>query len=432
MNIALIGFELEGKSSYAYWSRKGANITICDQDPNKQTPAGAATQLGPEYLKDLDRFDLIVRSAGVPPMKLAEANPGVDLTAKTTTLIETFLRDCPTKNTIGVTGTKGKGTTSTLITKMLEAAGKRVFLAGNIGSSPLEFLDELTPDSWVVLELSSFQLSDIKVSTHIAVCLMMVPEHLNWHTDFDDYVHAKSNLFAHQTKDDIAVYFAPNKDSRRVVEPSPGTKIPYFEAPGAFVDDDKIVIDGQTICRVDELKLLGKHNWQNACAATTAVWQVTHDVAAIRSVLTSFSGLEHRIEFVREVAGVKYYDDSFSTTPETAIAALEAIPESKIIILGGSDKGIPFDELAAAVPKNNVRRVISIGQMGPVIAEKLRANGFDAITPGGDTMPAIVEAARAAAQSGDAVLLSTGCASFGMFKDYKERGDLFKQAVRAL
>ena len=427
MHVAIVGFALEGQSAYNYWQAKGADITICDQNSALDVPAGAHTQLGPDYLANLGRFDVVMRSAGINPSVILAKNPGIE--HKITTVIDEFLRVCPTKNVIGITGTKGKGTTSTLTAQMLEAAGLQVFLGGNIGVSPFDFLDKLTPDSWVVLELSSFQLNDVKHSPHIAVCLMVVPEHLNWHADMDDYIQAKSQLFAHQQPDDIAIYFAESPVSHQIASNSPGKKITYYAAPGAYVEDSKIVIDNHELCDVSELKLLGKHNWQNACAAATAAWQAVQSPDAIRKVLTTFTGLPHRLEVVRTLDDVTYYDDSFGTTPETAIVAMEAFEEPKVVILGGADKGASYDGLAQAVARNNVRHVVVIGTTAPKIIAALRAAGYDAITPGGTTMSEIVEAARAAAEPGDIVLLSTGCASFGLFHDYKDRGNQFKQVV---
>lgn len=430
MHVAIIGFGLEGQSALTYWQQQSADITVCDQRSDISLPPHVHAQLGEHYLDNLDRFDLIVRSAGITPTIILEKNPGIE--PKITSVINEFLRVCPTKNIIGVTGTKGKGTTSTLITQMLEAAGKDVFLGGNIGLSPFDFLPQLTADSWVVLELSSFQLSDIKHAPHIAVCLMVVPEHLNWHADMDDYITAKSQLFAHQTSQDIAIYFADSPVSHQIVRSSPGAKITYYAAPGAYVEDGAIIIDNQTICELDEIKLLGAHNWQNACAAATAFWQAVQSVDAIRKVLTTFTGLPHRLEFVREFDGITYYDDSFGTTPETAIVALEALPAPKVVILGGSDKGASYDGLAQAVVANNVRTVVVIGNTAPAITAALHQQGFDAIIPGGTTMAEIVNTARTAATDGDIVLLSTGCASFGLFQDYKDRGNQFKQVVQDL
>ena len=431
MKIAIIGFATEGRVSAQYFIGKGHQVTICDQDVSIKVPKLYGSQIGNGYLHDLDRFDLIVRSAGIAPSIILAQNPMVG--PKVTTAINEFLKHCPTENTIGITGTKGKGTTSTLTAKMLETAGKKVWLAGNIGRSPLEFIDEIKPDDWVVLELSSFQLIDLQHSPHIATCLMVVPEHLNWHTDMQEYTGAKSRLFEQQTSDDTAVYFANNVLSKDIAEAGAGRKIPYYTSPGAWVNGTMITIDGLEVCTTDEIRLLGRHNWQNICAAITTVWQAgIRDIDAMRSVINSFSGLEHRLEFVREINGVRYYDDSFGTTPETAIVAIEAFDEPKVVILGGSDKGASYDDLAKTVAANNVRQALLIGDQAAKMREALKNAGFDAYTDGGTTMTEIIAHARAAAKPGDIVLLSTGCASFGLFKNYKDRGNQFKATVAAL
>lgn len=430
MRVALLGYDTEGKASYEYFRARGDEITICDQKTDIAVPDEVATQLGEGYLDDLDRFDLLVRTAGMPPRVILEKNPG--MADKVTTHVNEFLAACPTRNVIGVTGTKGKGTTSTLIMNMLEAAGKQVHLGGNIGVPPLTFLSELDANSWVVLELSSFQLMDVRRSPHIGVCLMVVPEHLNWHEDMDEYTGAKARLFEWQSSDDVAIYFAENDLSREIASAGAGRKLPFYRSPGAFVNGNMITIDGAEICTTDELKLLGAHNWQNVCAALTAYWQVDQNIDAAHSVLTSFSGLEHRLEFVRELNGVKYYDDSFGTTPETAIVAMQAFAQPKVVILGGSDKGAQYDELAQAVKTANVRKALLIGDQADHIQAALEKAGFTEYQTGGTNMQEIVATARAVAQDGNVVLLSTGCASFDMFKDYKDRGNQFKEEVSKL
>lgn len=432
MNIAIVGYAVEGRVSARYFRDRGHEVTVCDKDEGVVVSSEFGRQLGERYLEDLDKFDVIVRSAGVHPAVILAKNP--DVKSKITTAINEFLAHAPTKNIIGITGTKGKGTTSTLTANILEACGKTVWLGGNIGRSPLEFIDQVQPDDWVVLELSSFQLYDVQHSPHIAVCLMIVPEHLDWHEGFEDYYSAKANLFRQQNRDDVAIYFADNETSREIASRSQGTLIPYFTPPGAIVQDEtSIEIDGTLICPVDELKLLGKHNWQNVCAAITAAWQADcKDIAKIKQAVTSFAGLPHRLEFVREVKGVHYYDDSFGTTPETAIVAIDAFKQPKVLILGGSDKGVPFDSLARAVAASNVRCTVLIGATAPQLQTALEAAGFQDTITSGSTMTEIVATCREQAQSGDIVLLSTGCASFGLFKDYKDRGEQFKRAVQAL
>ena len=432
MNIAIVGFGLEGKAAYDYWRDKGS-ITVCDRADITSLPESVKSQTGPDYLKGLEQYDLIVRSPSVKPSDIAQANGGVAILIKVTSCTNEFFKVSPTQNIIGVTGTKGKGTTSTLIAKMLEASGKRVYLGGNIGVPALDLLKQnIGSDVWVVLELSSFQLIDIKYSPHIAVCLMVAPEHQDWHSSIEEYYEAKSQLFRYQETDDLAIYYANNPDSMQIASAGNGVKLPYYENPGAVIDNGFVSIEGHAICEVSEFKLRGKHNWQNICAAVTAVWQVDHNIEAIRQVLTSFSGLEHRLEYVSQIDGVSYFDDSFGTTPETAMVAIEAFNEPKVVILGGSDKGACYDALAQCVAKNNVRKVILIGNQGPAIETALNNAGFSETVLGGTSMNEIINTSRSNAQPGDVVLLSPGCASFDMFKDYKDRGNQFKQVVREL
>ncbi|MFZ1484296.1 MAG: UDP-N-acetylmuramoyl-L-alanine--D-glutamate ligase [Candidatus Saccharimonadales bacterium] len=433
MRVALLGYDTDGKVSYPYFIAHGHDVTICDQNADVVLPEGAKAQLGQSYLENLDQFDLLVRTSGMPPHIITDANPSV--ADKITTQIEVFLANAPTKNIIGVTGTKGKGTTSTLIANMLEAAGKDVHIGGNIGIPPLSFIDELNEDSFVVLELSSFQLMNVRHSPHIAVCLMVVPEHLNWHKDMDEYVWAKSQLFANQTAEDVAIYAGFNEVSSRIAGTGNGQKIAFGtdDSEGAHVKDGAIWIDSVEICKTSELALLGAHNQQNACAAVTAVWQAdVRDTVAITDVLKNFSGLPHRLEKVAFVDGVTYYDDSFGTTPETAIVALEAFEEPKVIILGGSDKGASYAALAEAVSRTNVRKVVLIGNQADRIQEALTQAGFTNTVTAGETMKDIVATAQGHAQAGDIVLLSTACASFDMFTDYKDRGNQFRAAAQAL
>ncbi len=428
MKIAVVGAITEGLASYAYFTARGDDVTICDQNPNLSVPKGAKTRLGDTYLNNLDEFDLVVRTAGIHPSVILDKNPGIG--GKITSQLNEFLANCPTKNIIGITGTKGKGTTSTLIAKMLEASGKNVRLGGNIGTPVLDFISTTSVEDWVVLELSSFQLIDCRHSPHIAVCLMVVSEHLDWHEDFEEYIAAKQQLFINQTEADTAIYYSANENSESVASASEGHLIPYMEAPGAFIQNKKMVIDNQEICDVSEIALLGKHNWQNVCAAVTTVWQISQNVEAIRSVIASFKGMEHRLEFVRKLDDVKYYDDSFGTTPETAMVAIEAFEEPKVVILGGSDKNSNYDELAKVVANNNVRSVLLIGEMAEQIQNSLDKVGFKNYVAGGKNINEIVTTARDIAHQGDIVLLSTACASFDMFENYKDRGEKFKKAVQ--
>lgn len=449
MKIGIVGWGIEGQSAFNYFGPENEYLIVNEhprgdfptesekikiQHVSEEKPRGVTSNVADlSYLEGLQNCDKIVYTPTA--CKNLEKYFGDEKAFwdKATTTLQIFFETVKTKNIIGVTGTKGKGTTSTLIYEMLQAAGKKTYLGGNIGNSVLGFVNEVQPDDWVVLELSSFQLHKFPYSPHIGVTLMIVPEHLDWHFGMSDYLESKSNLFRHQQPEDKAIYFADNQLSMQIAQMSPGEKIPFYRPPGAFVrNDGMIIIQEQGVIHKSQVKLVGEHNLQNICAAITAVWQVTTDLEAIDKVLKTFSGLEHRLEFVKEVKGVNYYDDSFGTTPETAIVALRSFTQPKVLILGGSYKGIAFDKLADAIGSSNVRHVIAIGDTGPKIAELLKLRGFSSITEGLNDMPAIVAEAKAKALQGDVVLLSTGSASFGMFKDYKDRGNQFKQTVATL
>jgi UDP-N-acetylmuramoylalanine--D-glutamate ligase len=451
MKIGIVGWGIEGKSAFNYFGAENEYLIVNEQPLDdfpqesdkikiqyldKDKPAGITGNVKDlSYLNGLENCDKIVFTP-TSRKNLEEKFIGnKEFWDKATSALDIFFETVKTKNIIGVTGTKGKGTTSTIIYQILQAAGKRAFLGGNIGRSVLEFVHDVTPDDWVVLELSNFQLYKFTHSPHIAVCLMIVPEHLDWHQNFEDYLEAKSNIFSHQKPEDIAIYYDGNENSRQLAYHSPGVKIPFYLTPGARIrEDGKIVISDPEIevFSKDEAKLLGEHNLQNICAAITAVWQSTQDVDAISKVLSTFAGMEHRLEFVREINGVKYYDDSFGTTPETAIVAMKSFRQPKVLILGGSDKGADYEPLAEEVLKSNTRHVITIGETGTKIAEKLRQINYSQVTEGVQTMPEIIKLAQQISQEGDVVLLSAASASFGLFKDYKDRGNQFKQAVQEL
>ncbi|HUC87337.1 MAG TPA: UDP-N-acetylmuramoyl-L-alanine--D-glutamate ligase [Candidatus Saccharimonadales bacterium] len=430
LSIAVLGYGVEGKSAVRYWQGRGDRVAVRDANTELKLPEAVTAKLGTDYLHNLDQYDLIVRSPGVRPQLIFEANPGLD-PAKITSVTNQFLAECPAK-VIGVTGTKGKGTTSTLIARMLEAAGPRVHLGGNIGRPALDFLADSEPEAWVVLELSSFQLMDVRSSPHIAVMLMIAPDHLDWHPDMTEYITAKQGIFKFQQPGDRAIYNACNLYSLQAGLGAPGDQMGYNDPAGAWVDGDQIKVGDTAICRTDEIGLLGRHNWDNVCAAITAVWPIIQDTAPIKQVVREFTGLEHRLERVAEVGGVTYINDSYSTNPEATIAALKALPQPKVVILGGSDKGTAFNHLAKAILQEQVRSVILVGATAPHLKAALDKAGYQKVQMGGDDMASIVKLAAAAAQPGDVALLSPACASFGLFASYKDRGEQFKREVHSL
>jgi UDP-N-acetylmuramoylalanine--D-glutamate ligase len=338
---------------------------------------------------------------------------GVVITSKT----KLFFQYSPTKNIIGVTGTKGKGTTTTLIYEMLKAGGKEVFIGGNIGKPLFSEIDSMTPKSWVVIEMSSFQLIDMEVSPHIAVVLMVTQEHLDWHKDNDEYVRAKGSITKFQGANDFVVV---NKD------------YPNSVKIGQMGKGQKVWVSGRDWA--GQMRLRGEHNRENMAAAAAAAKIAGVQYLVINKVAGEFKGLEHRLEEVATVGGVMYFDDSFSTVPETTMAAIKAFNEPVVLIAGGSEKGSDFTELGKViVGAKNVRAVLVIGLMAERISRAIQqAGGGVEVMPGGETMGQIVHKAHDIARAGDVVVLSPAAASFDMFKNYKDRGVQFKSQVYKL
>ena len=433
MKIAILGYALEGEVTLKYFNNPNNSITICDQNESIAIPKGVNFKLGNGYLENLEQYDLIVRTAGLNPKLIFDQNPNLDK-SKVTTGTNLFFKNSITKNVIGVTGTKGKGTTSTLIHEMLLASGKKSFLAGNIGVPSISLLNQLNSDDYVVLEMSSFQLTDCNYSPHIAVCLLITQDHLDWHGSIEDYTESKRNIVSHQEKNDLVVYLETNQMSKLLAESSKGIKIPYFKKPGAEIIVDKIMIDGQIICSVSEVALLGKHNLENVCAAVTCVWQITKNKEAIKNVITSFTGLKNRLELVREKDNVKYFNDSFASAPDATIAAIRSIESKKILIIGGFDRGLELkyliNELINDDNKGFIRKVLLIGASADRLEAELNDQQFKnfQIVRTKD-MEEIVKTAKNIAEKGDSVVLSPGFASFDMFKNFEVRGQAFNEAV---
>jgi UDP-N-acetylmuramoylalanine--D-glutamate ligase len=327
---------------------------------------------------------------------------------------------------------------------MLKESGKDVYLGGNIGVAPLTFLDKLSSDSWVVLELSSFQLLDLHKSPHIAVMLMITSEHMDYHQSNEEYIDAKRNLVRFQTAEDFAII---NRDYPASHESDIYTDAQIYlvsrerETDNAsFVVGDKVIVrkngSDDVILTTGEILLPGKHNLENVSAAVMAAKLAEVGDKYIVTVLKRFKGLAHRLELVREIDGAAYYDDSFSTTPETAIAAIEAFPNPKILILGGSSKGSDFTQLGKVLRvSESIKAIIGIGDEWETIKAELDTTNVKKpilLIEGAQSMQTAVKAAAKLARSGDVVLLSPACASFGMFKNYKDRGDQFQKEVKEL
>jgi len=445
--VVVLGLGLEGKDLVNFLIKKDYQITVLDQKEEKELDFAGIDRkeiklvCGKNYLSgDLSDFDIIFRSPGIYRYKkelIKAEKHGVEISSA----IKLFFDLCPGK-IIGVTGTKGKGTTSTLIYKILKNSGKDVYLAGNIGKPYLELLPKLKKDSWVILEMSSFQLMDLEKSPHIAVVLNVASDHLDWHKNRDEYVDAKRNVVKHQTKDDFTVVSFDYKTPKSFVRNTKG-KVFFFSksrrVEGSFVRDGIIYLNigkqKYKIGNVRKLLLRGRHNWENITAAICASRLAGGNLKVIKNTVFSFKGLEHRLELSGKVDGISFYNDSFATGPQPTIAAIKSFDEPITIILGGYDKRLDYDELGMVISeRKNVKTVVLIGQTARKIERSIEEAKYKGkiLNLKRSKMLRIVKESLKNTPKGGVVVLSPAAASFDMFKNYKDRGNQFKDAIKKM
>jgi len=408
----VLGLARSGEAAALALSRRGVHVVGVDRredvDSRRLREEGVEVVLGADDPELLDGVDLLVKSPGVPPaapVAAAARERGVTVWSE----VELGFR-LLANPILGVTGTNGKTTTSELLGDIFRAAGEDVAVAGNVGR-PLTGLDgALGEGAWIVCELSSFQLEDVDTfRPHIAVLLNLAPDHLDRHKTFEDYRDAKLRIFQNQTAEDVAVVprgFGPIPGEARRIEFSLEDELPAEPA------------------------VPGEHNRENAAAATVAARAAGIPDDAIADGLSSFAGVPHRLELVREVGGVRFVNDSKATNPEAAERALSAYPPGIRLILGGSRKGIPFERLAKRAAASGVAQAYLIGDSADEIAEALAAEGVR-FTYSRDLATAVQDAFRDA-DPGEVVLLSPACASYDQFRDFEERGERFRELVDAL
>ena len=393
MKIAILGFSREGQSLYKFLKKqpsyKKAEFFILDQDTKLKIPKGVTPVLGKKYLNNIKEYDQVFRSPGVP-YHLVKKHKNI------TSPTELFFKLCPAK-IIGITGTKGKGTTATLIYKILKCCKKDAYLVGNIGKPAIDSLAKLKKSSWVVFELSSFQLQGIKQSPHVAVMLDLFPDHMEVHTSYQEYVNAKKNIHRHQKSSDKA-FFVKDLDLKK------------FKA---FSSKD--------------LKIPGEHNFKNAVMAYTVTKNLKCPKKKIIETITKFKGNEHRLEFIKQIKGVSFYNDSASTNPQTTIAAVKAFSEPKILIAGGYDKNLSYQPWGKVFPKANIKALILIGDNKQKIKKALVKKNLSIKTA--SSLKEAVQLAKKLAVQNDVVILSPGAASFDMFNGYDDRGQKFKNLI---
>jgi UDP-N-acetylmuramoylalanine--D-glutamate ligase len=447
----IIGLAREGTALARFLAEQGAIVTVSDLKKEEELKANITKLkgfpihfvLGGHPGEVLDQTDVLFLSPGVPleaPIVVEAKRWGIPISSET----KLFTKLCPAP-IIGITGSSGKTTTVSLVGQMLKASGFRTWIGGNIGQPLIGHLEEIEPTDKVVMELSSFQLEIMEWSPPIAAILNITPNHLDRHPSMEAYTEAKLNILRFQRPGDVAVLGHDLISNLQPPISNLKSQILSFSLneeveEGAFLRDGEIVLrlgdTEQRICSADEIKLLGRHNLENALAACAiaavagASWQAMADVA------TTFEGVEHRLELVREMDGVRYYNDSIATSPERTVAALRSFDQPIVLLAGGRDKHLPWDEMAR-LTLEKVTHLVLFGEAAPIIERAMQEAGGKRQEARGKmhkcvTLEEAVKVAAREAKPGDVVLLSPGGTSFDAFKDFAERGARFRELIRAL
>lgn len=448
--IAFIGVGVSHTDLIGLFLKKGLDVTVCDKKTAEQMNeyeslknAGAKFSLGEAYLDGIaaGEYDVVFRTPGMYYYSDALTKARMHGTAVTSEM-EVFFDLCPCP-VYAVTGSDGKTTTTTIIAELLAAEGVTVHKGGNIGRALLPIIEEVKETDAAAVELSSFQLISMRRSPDVAAITNIRPNHLNVHKDMQEYIDSKANILLHQNAFSRAVLSLDNETARDLAPLARGALAYFsrFEKPenGAFLNDKGMLCynDHGTVAEIlhmDEIKIPGMHNVENFLTAIAVTWgRVKPDT--VRRIAKNFGGVEHRIEFVRELDGVKYYNNSIASSPTRVIACLNTFPQKQIMIMGGSDKGISFEPMADLVCEK-VKLLILMGQTKEKIkaaveaSEKFSSSGLEIIIV--NNMAEAVDTARARAKSGDIVSLSPACASFDMYRMFEDRGNHFKSLVNAL
>jgi UDP-N-acetylmuramoylalanine--D-glutamate ligase len=436
-SILILGFGTEGQATYEYlrkhWPQKP--LSIADRTPIEEVSEDVLRKIqddralnvnfGARYLDSTDGYnsEVIIKTPGIPASLEAISRArkkGCILTSHS----QIFLSNYPCEKVIGVTGTKGKSTTTALIHQILKSAGLPAVLVGNIGQPPLALIDDAAPDTYFVHEFSSHQLAEIETSPHVAVLLNIVPEHLDYYASFDEYVAAKENITKFQTADDFFVYSADHEIPNAIATRTKATLKP-FHANDSISD----IVDTQ------EIPLAGRFNLENITAAITAASLCGIERTTMGEAIRTFTPLPHRLEPVGTYKGVQFYDDSIATVPDATLAALDALgPNVQTLLLGGHERNLDFTELGKGLP-DNVRTVILFPPTGVRIWKAIEAHSRNSRLPEAFFVREMEQAVKIAyekTEQGKICLLSPASPSFGTFKDYRERGDLFKAFVRKI
>ena len=434
--IAVLGLGVSNRPLVRLLLQFGCQVIGCDRTPREKLDLevleleklGCNLRLGDTYLDGVEA-DIVFRTPGMHP-----ANPAIEALrsrgAQITSEMEIFFEVCPC-TILAVTGSDGKTTTTTLISEMLKAEGKTVWLGGNIGTPLLPLVPQMQETDFAVVELSSFQLMDMQRSPHVAVITNLSPNHLDVHKDMDEYVEAKKNIFRFQKETDILVVNADNALTSACKTVGINRSFSRLGEGNVCLKDGVICRDGVKVLDSEDILLPGVHNIENYMTAIAAVQGLVSD-ETVRKVATSFGGVEHRIELVRIKDGVRYYNDSIASSPSRTIAGLRSVEEKVILIAGGYDKNIPYDVLGPEICAH-VKVLVLGGATGPKIRKAVEdcAGEKPQIIECAD-FTAAVRSAVGAAKSGDVVLMSPASAAFDQFKNFMVRGEFYKKLVREL
>ncbi len=439
--VTVIGLGISNRPLIKFLLERNAIVSARDKKEYADMPAevleleaqGVKLICGENYLEEIDE-EYIFRTPGlrydVPQLKKA-VEQGSVLTSE----MELFFELCPA-NMIAVTGSDGKTTTTTLISKIIEKKFGKVYVGGNIGAPLLPYVNEMTKDDWAVLELSSFQLHTMKSSPNIAVITNLSPNHLDYHTNMQEYIDAKKNIFLHMKDSSKLVLNYANEPTKALAnEAMQGTRVMYFaDKSGVWEDDDCIYYKDEKVIDKKDILLPGHHNIENYMAAIAATYPIVGK-EVIKDIATTFGGVEHRLELVREKDGVRFYNSSIDSSPTRTAAALSAFSEKVIVICGGYDKHIPFEPLALSLCEK-AKTVVLTGATGEKIKQVLLScpeykEGMPKIISEPDFEKAVI-AAASDAKAGDNVLLSPACASFDAFPNFMVRGEKFRSIIKSL
>lgn len=435
--VSVIGIGISNRPLISYLVSLGAFVTAYDKKTEEKLgdivkelkELGVTLVLGDDYMDNLSG-DIIFKTPGMRcdhPSIVAAKEKGSIITSE----MEVFFEICPA-NIIAVTGSDGKTTTTTLIYTMLEKSGYKTYVGGNIGTPLMTKAEEMNATDYVVLELSSFQLHTMKKSPHIAVITNITPNHLDWHTDYAEYIEAKKNIMRYQSAGDILVTNAGNEEANKIGETAKGEYRSFSSKVDALIHlkGDMFCYGDEEILNIKDIKIPGNHNVENYMTAIGAVYDLV-DKDVINKVAKDFGGVPHRIELVRKLDGVRYYNSSIDSSPNRTANTLNTFSEPVVLIAGGKDKGIPYDEVGVPI-KEHVKTLILIGATSKVIDEAVKKSGAIIPTFFVNTYEEAVKKAKESADIGDVVLLSSASTSFDMFNNFEERGNLFKELVNKL